>query len=150
MIHKVVYKSYIQTVVYTSYRIVGNFWGRKLHEFWGIGSIRESFLHENRWPHSHVICSAKQSTKVFSMNFLLSPIHQFSPSKVSHYIVYTSLLAYIYRLIQNTHMQFLAARSLWTIFFPAKYSIPLATCKHMSISCFVANLIYWHNNTTCT
>ena len=33
-----------------------------------------------------------------------------------------------------TYMQFLAARSLWTSFLLAKYSIPLATCRHMSIS----------------
>ena len=32
------------------------------------------------------------------------------------------------------YMQFLAAKSLWITRFPARYSIPLATCKHISNS----------------
>ena len=39
-------------------------------------------------------------------------------------------------------MQFLAARSLWTTFSLARYSIPLATCRHMSISLFLMNSTY--------
>jgi len=33
-------------------------------------------------------------------------------------------------VFQVTYMQFLAARSLCTTFCKARYSIPLATCKH--------------------
>ena len=40
----------------------------------------------------------------------------------------------VYRM---TYMQFLAARSLWMIPSPARYSIPLATCKHIPISRFL-------------
>ena len=38
-------------------------------------------------------------------------------------------------------MQFLAARSRW-VFMLARYSIPLATCKHMSVNRFVSAKIY--------
>ena len=37
-------------------------------------------------------------------------------------------------LTYTAHMQFLAAKSLCTTFIAAKYSIPLATWKHISIS----------------
>lgn len=38
-----------------------------------------------------------------------------------------------------THMQFLAARSLWTSFMEAMYSIPLAIWKHISVSSVCSN-----------
>ena len=36
--------------------------------------------------------------------------------------------------IEYTHMQFLAARSLWTNFLSAKYAIPSAMSKHILTS----------------
>ena len=67
-----------------------NFEGENFHEFQGFGSIRKSFLHKNRRPHTLIIGGAKQSTKVFSTNFLLSPIRQsFLPRKFPRYTVCT-------------------------------------------------------------
>ena len=43
---------------------------------------------------------------------------------------------------KKPYMQFLAARSLWTTFSLVRYSIPLATCRHMSISLFLMNTTY--------
>ena len=40
-----------------------------------------------------------------------------------------------------THMQFLAARSLWTNFWLLKYTIPFATCKHIDNNCLVIFLM---------
>ena len=39
--------------------------------------------------------------------------------------------------LELAHMQFLAARSRCTNFCSARYSIPLATCRHMPTSLFV-------------
>ena len=55
---------------YIIYRIVENFWGRKLSQISFFVFIHESFLCENWQPHSHLIGGAKQSTKVFFANFL--------------------------------------------------------------------------------
>ena len=73
--------------VASKYRIEGNFRGRKLSRI--SGSIRVSFLRENRRPHPHVSGGAKQSTKVSSLRKLLTSINspKFFPSKVSLYTV---------------------------------------------------------------
>jgi len=44
-------------------------------------------------------------------------------------MVITSMILELTSMFQ-THMQFLAARSLCTKFCKARYSIPLAICKH--------------------
>jgi len=46
------------------------------------------------------------------------------------------------REYSTTHMQFLAARSLCTIFSFARYSIPLEICKHIPSRCVCASEIW--------
>ena len=44
------------------------------------------------------------------------------------------------------HMQFLAAKSRWMYFFSAKYSIPLAIWRHMTMSRLRTSLSYEDNS----
>ena len=54
------------------YRTAETFEGENFHECRGFVSVHESFLRENRQPHTHLIGGAKQSTKVFFASFLFS------------------------------------------------------------------------------
>lgn len=61
----------------------------------------------------------------------------FATGQVCRKLPFGSLLSFHSHLLSfRTHMQFLAARSRWTNFLLARYSIPLATCSPKPIRSF--------------
>ena len=109
---------------------------------YNIRFFRKYTIRQTFWSHphyrqlsAHVACEATvilgssvhRQTKVCNFDY-----HIHADPIMSQW----SLCDYLNQL-DLTYMQFLAARSLWTIFSSERYSIPLATCKHMSSSHFL-------------
>ncbi len=80
-------------------------------------------------PCSGLLKSWTWQQKSFSQPFATS----FSPQLFSFYCKCVSVHLWSKSISPNanSYMQFLAARSLWTKFCDAKYSIPFAICKHI-------------------